>query len=77
MMSEIAKLENIQVTAQDLDQKIAEMAALYHTDKETIFKEIRKNTALIQSLSQQALSQKVTRFLLDNNKIKFVAEAKK
>lgn len=77
MMSEIAKLENIQVTAQDLDQKIAEMATLYHTDKETIFKEIRKNTALIQSLSQQALSQKVTRFLLDNNKIKFVAEAKK
>lgn len=77
MMSEIAKLENIQVTAQDLEQKIAEMAALYQTDKDTIFKEIRKNTALIQSLSQQALSQKVTKFLIDNNKIKFVAEAKK
>lgn len=77
MMSEIAKLENIQVTAQDLDQKIAEMAALYQTDKDTIFKEIRKNTALIQSLSQQALSQKVTKFLVDNNKIKFIAEAKK
>lgn len=77
MMSEIAKLENIQVSAQDLDQKIAEMASLYQTDKETIFKEIRKNTALIQSLSQQAMSQKVTQFLLDNNKIKFVAEAKK
>ena len=77
MMSEIAKLENIQVTAQDLDQKITEMAALYQTDKDTIFKEIRKNTALIQSLSQQALSQKVTKFLVDNNKIKFIAEAKK
>lgn len=77
MMSEIAKLENIQVTAEDLDQKIAEMAALYQTDKNTIFNEIRKNTALIQSLSQQALSQKVTKFLIDNNKIKFVAEQKK
>ena len=70
MMSEIAKLENIQVTAQDLEQKIGEMASLYQTDKDTIFREIRKNTALIQSLSQQA-------FLIDNNKIKFVAEAKK
>lgn len=77
MMSEIAKLENIQVTAEDLDQKIGEMANIYQTDKDTIFKEIRKNTALIQSLSQQALSQKVTQFLLDNNKIKFVAEVKK
>ena len=77
MMSEIAKLENIQVTAQDLEQKIGEMASLYQTDKGTIFREIRKNTALIQSLSQQALSQKVTKFLIDNNKIKFVAEAKK
>ena len=42
-----------------------------------IFKEIRKNAGLIQSLSQQALSQKVTRFLLDNNNIKFVAETEK
>lgn len=77
MMSEVAKLENIQVTADDLDEKLGEMASLYHTDKDTIFKEIRKNAGLIQSLSQQALSQKVTRFLLDNNNIKFVAEAQK
>ncbi len=77
MMSEVAKLENIQVTADDLDEKLGEMANLYHTDKDTIFREIRKNAGLIQSLSQQALSQKVTRFLLDNNNIKFVAEATK
>lgn len=77
MMSEIAKLENIQVTPQDLEQKIGELAMMYQTDKGTIFKEIARNTAMIQSLSQQAMSQKVTQFLLDNNKIKFVAEAKK
>lgn len=73
MMSEIAKLENIQVTPEDLEQKLGELAAMYQTDKGTIFKEIAKNTAMIQSLSQQALSQKVTQFLLNNNKIKFVA----
>ena len=77
MLSEIARLENIQVTPQDLEQKIAELATMYQTDKGTIFKEISKNVALIQSLTQQALTQKVTRFLLDNNKIEFVAEDKK
>ena len=77
MMSEIAKLENIQITGEDLEQKVSELATMYQTDKATIFKEISKNSSLIQSLSQQALNQKVTKFLLDNNKIKFVAEAKK
>ena len=77
MMSEIAKLENIKITGEDLEQKISELATMYQTDKGTIFKEISKNSSLIQSLSQQALNQKVTKFLLDNNKIKFVAEAKK
>lgn len=77
MMSEIAKLENIRITGEDLEQKVSELATMYQTDKGTIFKEISKNSSLIQSLSQQALNQKVTKFLLDNNKIKFVAEAKK
>lgn len=77
MMSEIAKLENIQVTPRDLEQKIGELAMMYQTDKGTIFKEIARNTAMIQSLSQQALTQKVTKFLLENNKIKFVAGDKK
>lgn len=77
MISEIAKLENIQVTAQDLEEKIAELAMMYQTDKAAILKEISKNAAMIQSLSQQALSQKVTKFLLENNNIKFVAGDKK
>ena len=77
MMSEIAKLEDIQITGEDLEQKIGELASMYQTDKGTIFKELTKNSGLIQSLSQQALNQKVTQFLLENNNIKFVAEAKK
>lgn len=77
MISEVAKLEKIQVTAEDLEQKIAELAMMYQTDKTAILKEISKNAAMIQSLSQQALSQKVTQYLLDNNNIKFVAGDKK
>lgn len=77
MISEIAKLENIQVSGQDLEEKIAELAMMYQTDKTAILKEISKNAAMIQSLSQQALSQKVTKFLLENNNIKFVAAEEK
>lgn len=77
MISEIAKLENIQIGPQDLEEKLGELAMMYQMDKSAIFREISKNPMMIQSLSQQALSQKVTKFLLDNNKIKFVAGANK
>lgn len=72
MISEIAKIENLQVNAQDLEAKFTELAAVYGTDKGAIMKELSRNPGLIQSLSQQALSQKVTKFLLDNNTVKFV-----
>ena len=76
LVSEIAKLENIQVTASDIEQKLNDLAAMYGADRSVILKEIQKNATLIQSLSQQALSQKVTRFLLDNNKFNFVKSEK-
>ena len=76
LISEIAKLENIQVTASDIEQKLNELASMYGTDRSLILKEIQKNATLIQSLSQQALSQKVTKFLIDNNKFNFVKSEK-
>lgn len=72
MISEIAKLEKLQVEAKDIEAKFDELAAMYGTDKNSIMKELSRNPGLIQSLSQQALSQKVTKFLLDNNTVKFV-----
>lgn len=77
MVSEIARLENIQITMEDLDDKIGDLAMMYQTDKGNILKEVQKSSTMIQSLSQQALSQKVTQFLIDNNNIKFVAADKK
>lgn len=72
MISEIAKLENIQITADDLEAKFSELASMYGTDKTTVLKELSRNPGMIQSLSQQALSQKVTKFLVDNNTVKFI-----
>ncbi len=72
LVAEIAKLENLQITSEDLEKKFNELAAVYGTDKASVMHELQRNPMLIQSLSQQALSQKVTKFLLDNNKIKFI-----
>lgn len=76
LVSEIAKLENLQVNAQDLETKFNELAVMYGTDKAAIMQELQRNPMLIQSLSQQALSQKVTKFLLDSNKIKYTQKKK-
>ena len=72
MISEIAKLENLQITADDLDTQFSELASMYGTDKTTILKEMSRTPGMIQSLSQQALSRKVTKFLVDNNTVKFI-----
>lgn len=74
MIAEIAKVENLQITSEDLDKKFDELANMYGTDKTTIMKEIQRNPGIIQSLSHQAISQKVTQFLLENNTIKFSAK---
>ena len=72
MISEIAKLENLQITADDLDTQFSELASMYGSDKTTILKEMSRTPGMIQSLSQQALSRKVTKFLVDNNTVKFI-----
>lgn len=74
VISQIAKNENIQVSAEDFDSKIAELAKMYNTDRNGILTELRKNTQLIHSLTQQALSQKVTAFLIKNNEINFIKD---
>ncbi len=71
VISKIAKDENIQVTAADMEQKFQEVASMYGIDKAAMLKEMYKNVNLIQSLTQQIISEKVSRFILDNNKVEY------
>ncbi len=71
IISKIAKDENIQVTAEDLEEKLGEVAQMYGVDKATMLKEMYKNVNLVQSLTQQIISEKVSKFILDNNTVKF------
>jgi len=71
VISKIAKDENIQVTPQDLEAKLNEVARMYGVNQATMLKEMYKNVNLIQSLTQQIISEKVSRFILDNNTVKY------
>lgn len=71
VISKIAKEEKIQVTPQDLEVKLAEVAHMYGVNQADMLKELYKNVNLVQSLTQQIISEKVSRFILDNNTVKY------
>ena len=73
----ISKDENIEVTADDINNKIDELARVHGVEKSVIIEQIRQNQQILNSLSQQAISEKITKFLLDNNEVKYISEKAK
>ena len=69
IIAKIAKNEDIKVLGEDIDAKIIEISRLYNTTAEAIVNEMKKNPDMIHYLTQQIMSQKVTKFLIDNAKI--------
>lgn len=76
VMSAIAKAEDIKVENTDFESKVKEMAAIYNTEDKAIYEQMVKNPALAQSLTQQILSQKISQFLVENNKVTYVEDKK-
>ena len=71
VISKIAVEENIKVQQKDIEEKIKLLAQTYGTTAKEVINEVQKNPMIINSLSQQALSEKITKFLNDNNKVVF------
>lgn len=71
VISKIALEEKIKVQQKDIEEKIKLLAQTYGTTAKEIVDQVQKNPMLINSLSQQALSEKITKFLDDNNKVVF------
>ena len=71
IVGKIAQEEKINVTNEDIQSKIGDLANIYRTTIDQIIAEIQKNSNLLASLSQQVISEKVTRLLLDNAKINY------
>ncbi len=71
IIGKIAQTENITVSQEDVQQKIAYMAQIYNTSTENIISEIQKNMNILNSINQQIITEKVTRLLIDNAKVNY------
>ena len=72
IIAKIAQNENIQVTPQELQSKIEDLAYAYNTSLDVIYEEIRKNSNIIHGIGQQALMDKVSKFLAEKNTVNLV-----
>lgn len=76
VIDKIAQVENLKVEHTDLEDKLKEIEMAYHVDRGELLKQLRQNPAIFTSISQQALNEKVTKFLADNNKVEFKKKTK-
>ena len=74
VLGEIGKLEDIRISDEDFMEKVRELGSAYNTDEKTVFKQLSQNPGLAQGLSQQILGQKIIKFLLDNNEVKYIED---
>ena len=70
VLDKIATDENITVSQSDFGAKLAELSRMYQIDTTTMIKQLSHTPGVFNALSQQALNEKVTQFLSENNTIK-------
>ena len=69
VIDKIAKEENITVSQADFGAKLSELSRMYQIDTPTMLKQLSQTPGVFNALSQQALNEKVTQFLADNNTV--------
>lgn len=69
VIDKIAKEENITVSQADFGAKLSELSQMYQIDTPTMIKQLSQTPGVFNALSQQALNEKVTQFLSENNKV--------
>ncbi len=70
VIDKIAKEENITVSQADFGSKLSELGQMYGMDSSTLIKQISQTPGVFNALAQQALNEKVTQFLFENNTVK-------
>jgi len=69
VIDKIAKEENIVVTQAEFGAKLSELSRMYQIDTATMIKNLYQSPEVFNALNQQALNEKVTKFLAENNTI--------
>ena len=67
VIDKIAKEENITVSQADFGEKLSELSRMYQIDTATMVKQLSQTPGVFNALSQQALNEKVTQYLVENN----------
>ena len=70
VIDKIAKEENITVSQADFSSKLTELSRLYQMDSATLVKQLSQTPGVFNALSKQALNEKVTQYLSENNTVK-------
>lgn len=70
VIDKIAKVENITVSQADFGQKLTELSRMYQIDPNTMIKQLSQTPGVFNALSQQALNDKVNKYLSENNTVK-------
>lgn len=73
VIDKIAKEEKITLAQGDITKKFDQLSTAYGVAPQEIVKQIGKNPEILGSLSQQAMNDKVKEFLMNNNKVSYVA----
>lgn len=76
VIDKIAQTEDIKVGHEDLEKKLKDVEASYHMNRADLLAQLKQNPMIFNSLSQQALNEKVVAFLAENNKVELKQKAK-
>ena len=70
VIDKIAKEENLVVSQAEFGAKLSEIGRMYQMDTPTMIKQLSQTPGVFNAISQQALNEKVTQFLAENNTVK-------
>ena len=76
LIDKIAKAEDIKLSPVDIQIKLQELGRMYGIDTQTLTKQLSSNPNAISAISQQAVNDKVRKFLVENNTINYVKSSK-
>ena len=71
VIDKIAKEENLVFSQAEFGAKLSEIGRMYQMDTPTMIKQLSQTPGVFNAISQQALNEKVTQFLAENNTVKF------
>ncbi len=76
LIDKIAKEENIKLTPSDIQIKLQDLSRMYGVDPQSLMKQFSSNPGVLSAISQQALNDKIRKYLVENNKINYVVSSK-